>query len=131
MLRKWLQKLFKSNPHEIRVQELRVKLKKYQELAEDAYKLGDAEAYRAIETMIRETFMELMTASFCAGLYSLLPHIILIWLLSFLFGPIHVGNYQIGILLWYPAIVIPIYLIYKKLRNTKANKNDIVQGCTN
>ena len=123
LLKKYFTAFTKSNPHSGKVKELREKLNTYQELSVTASALGDAEAFSAVQALYRETYMELMAISFCESLYSLLPHILCIWLLSFIFGPLVIGNYKIGILLWYPAIVISYKLIRKKLSNVIVNKN--------
>ena len=115
-----------SNPHSGKVQELKEKLNNYQELSVTASELGNAEAFTAVQTLYRETYMELMTISFCESLYSLLPHILCIWLLSFMFGPLVIGNYKIGILLWYPAIIISYKLIHKKFK-VSVSKNDTIR----
>jgi len=117
------------NPHTGKVKELKEKLNSYQKLSVTASEFGDAEAFSAVQALYRETYMELMTISFCESLYSLLPHILCIWLLSFIFGPLVIGKYKIGILLWYPAIIIFYKLIHKKLFKVSVGKNETIQGC--
>ncbi|ACV63681.1 hypothetical protein Dtox_2925 [Desulfofarcimen acetoxidans DSM 771] len=106
----------KRNPHTKKVMELKTQLKSYQELSSTAYTLGEVEAYKAVQSLYKETYMELLAISFCENLYSLLPHILCIWLLSFIFSEIIIGSYRIGILLWYPAAIILYKATLKLIR---------------
>ena len=127
LLKKYFIAYANSNPHTGKVKELKDKLNSYQELSVTANELGDAEAFTAVQAMYRETYMELLAISFCESLYSLLPHIIFIWLLSLMFGPLVIGKYKIGILLWYPAIIIFYKFILKRLLRAGLGKYRIIK----
>ncbi|WP_031515237.1 hypothetical protein [Desulfofalx alkaliphila] len=109
------------NPHKLKKERLVSELRHYNELSTTALQLGDYESYQAVQSKIRDTFWELMAASFCDAMLFILPHVIIMWLLSIKFKHIYLFGAQIEIIIWYPLLVLMCYLgkgMLKRYRKT-------------
>lgn len=120
---KWL-----LNPHKQKIESLKKKYKELDELSTAAIGLEDINAYHSLQNEMREVFFDYITAIFVDGLYTMLPHVLLIWLLSIKYRTITIPvvNYQVNIVIWYPLLYLLLYLSYKTVRklllNSKVNR---------
>ncbi len=102
------------NPHKKKKERLLEELKHYNELSEMAVKLGDADAYQALQVRIKDTYWEMMSASFLDAFIYLLPHVLIISLLSIKFRTIHILGLNIDVLLYYVLAII-LFKVGKKV----------------
>lgn len=79
-----------------------------------AVKLGDADAYQALQVRIKDTYWEMMSASFLDAFIYLLPHVLIISLLSIKFRTIHILGLNIDVLLYYVLAII-LFKVGKKV----------------
>lgn len=106
---KWL-----KAPHRNRMEKLKNRYKDLNDLSQVAVEIGDEAAYRSLQSEIKEVFFEIFSLTIVEGLYSLLPHILLITVLSLRFNIITLFGREIGIYIWYPVCAILLYVIRKK-----------------
>ncbi|MEG6616053.1 hypothetical protein V6C27_06380 [Peptococcaceae bacterium 1198_IL3148] len=103
-----------KQPHREKKEKLLAEIKKYNELSESALQMGDGEAYHALQERIREIYFEMLAASVLESLTSLVPHFIIMWLLSLKFRQITIFDITLEVIIYYPLAII-IYLVAKKL----------------
>lgn len=106
---KWL-----KAPHRNKMEKLKSRYKDLNDLSQVAVEIGDEAAYRSLQSEVKEVFFDIFSLAIVEGLYSLLPHILLITVLSMRFNIITLFGREIGIYIWYPVCAILLYLIRKR-----------------
>ena len=71
-----------KDPHGKKIKRLKKQYQELDELSNVAVEIGDVAAYRSLQTEMREVFFDYLTAIAVDAIYSLLPHILIIWLIS-------------------------------------------------
>lgn len=114
----WMQKLSYVSlaPQRVKIDKLRNRLKELQELSHLALLMGDEGAYGALQAEMREVFLEMLPLLFLEFIAWLLPHVLVITVLSYVWKTVTILGYSIHIAFWYPVVVFLIYLLAKKLR---------------
>lgn len=110
-----------AKPHKAKKEKLMGEIKYYNELSEIAIHLGDSEAYHALQASIRGIYFDMLAASFLETFSLLLPHFIIMWLLSIRFSQISIFGLRLGVIIYYPLAVL-MYFIGKRVFN-KFNGN--------
>lgn len=110
-----------KNPHKAKKERLLEELEHYNDLSRTAVEIGDYDAYKAIQMQIRDKYWELLSTSMCDALVFILPHVIIMWLLSLKFRYITVFGVNIEVIIWYPSCVI-VYYIVKTVVNKRRKK---------
>ncbi len=110
----FLFKVFFENPHKHKKEKLLEDIKRYNQLSNDAVELGDYEAYRAVQSKMKEAYLEFLAASFCDSMIFILPHVLIMWLLSLKYRYISFGDIKIEVIVWYPLCIL-MYYIGKKV----------------
>lgn len=108
------------NPHKEKKEKLAAEIKHYNELSSTAMYMGDSEAYYALQDRIRNIYFEMLTASFLETITLLVPHFIIMWLLSLKFRYINILGIELEVIFYYPLIILIYYLskrFYKKIKS--------------
>lgn len=104
--------LFKylRNPHGERIEQHKKKYQELDELSNVAVQIGDAAAYRSLQAEMREVFFDYLTAVAVNTIYNLIPHVLIIWLISLVVPTITIPlvNWEIHIF----AAYLLAYLTY-------------------
>lgn len=98
------------------------RLTEFKELSAVAVQLSDKVAYRNLQIEMNQLFMQYLVTVFFDGLRFLLPHIIILAILSTYVQTIQLSfiipglGGEIGILVWYPVVAILAHVTYKRLK---------------
>lgn len=122
---------FLRDPHARRVQKHRGRYQELDELSNVALEIGDKTAYRSLQTEMREVFFDYLTAVVVDSIYKLVPHFIIISLISLKWNSITVPivNWQVNILAAYLLSYIIFHivqLIVKQIKRKFLPKLDLV-----
>lgn len=110
------------HPNRKEQEEMMTRLTEYKELSSVAVQLGDKAAYRNLQIEMNQIFMKYMVTVFFDGLRFLLPHFIILAILSAYVQSIKLSfiipglGGEIGILVWYPVAAILAHVTYKRLK---------------
>ncbi|GAB6158156.1 hypothetical protein JCM39194_13560 [Desulfotomaculum varum] len=102
---------FFKNPHRQKIEDLKKRYQELDELSKVAVIICDGAAYRSLQSEMREVFFDYLTAVVVDSIYSLVPHVLIVWLASF-FVPtitIPIVNWQVGI---FPAYLLAYLTFY-------------------
>lgn len=118
---------FIKNPHGNKIKQLKDKYQELDELSNVAVEISDVAAYRSLQAEMREVFFDYLTAVVVDSIYHLVPHVLIIWLISFKWQSITIPivNWQTNILVAYLLSYLA-YHIVKKITNiirSKINPN--------
>lgn len=109
------------HPNREKQEEIMTRLSEFKELSAVAVQLGDQAAYKNLQIEMNQMFMQYMVTVFFDSLRFLLPHFIMMWLLSINFRFINLPfsipglGSEIGIVVWYPVAAILAHIAYKRL----------------
>lgn len=73
---------FLKDPHSKKVQQYKGRFQELDELSHVAVEVGDAVAYRSLEAEMKEVFFDYLTAIVVDSIYKLVPHVLIIWVIS-------------------------------------------------
>jgi len=73
---------FLKDPHTKKVQQYKERYQELDALSQVAVEIGDAVAYKSLEVEMREVFFDYLTAVAIDSIYRLVPHVLIIWLIS-------------------------------------------------
>lgn len=110
------------HPNRKEQEEMMSRLTNYKELSSVAVQLGDMAAYRNLQIEMNQIFMKYMVTVFFDGLRFLLPHLIILAVLSTYVDSIKLSfiipglGGEIGILVWYPVVAILAHVTHKRLK---------------
>ncbi|WP_104373373.1 hypothetical protein [Desulfocucumis palustris] len=103
------------HPHREKQERLMSRIKELRELSSIASEAGMHSMYQSLNKEANELFMEYLVLCFLDGMSFLLPHAVILWLLSIKFSTLAlpvslpwVGN-QIGIIVLYPLCAVAFY----------------------
>ena len=101
---------FLRNPHREKIEKLKVRYQELDELSSVAVEIDDVAAYRSLQKEMKEVFYDYLTAIVVDSVYNLVPHVLIIWVISLKWQSITVPivNWQVNIL----AAYLLSYLIF-------------------
>lgn len=104
-----LMKLLK-NPHAQKIQQLKERYQELDDLSNVAVEIGNAAAYKSLQTEMKEVFFDYLTAIVVDSVCKLVPHILIVWTISLKWQSITVPilNWKASIL----GVYLLLYLIY-------------------
>ncbi|MCL5780944.1 MAG: hypothetical protein M1119_08620 [Firmicutes bacterium] len=119
-------KYFKD-PHGRKIQKLKERYQELDELSDVAVKIGDASAYRSLQSEMREVFFDYLTAVVVDSIYHLVPHVLIIWLISMVVPVISIPiiNRQVSIFVAYLMAYLAFYVgkaIIKSIKSKLGHK---------
>ena len=82
-------KIFKD-PHSTRIEKYKKQYQELDELSNVAVELGDATAYKSLQSEMREVYFDYLTAIVIDAIYRLVPHVIILCLISFFIPVINI-----------------------------------------
>jgi lipid-A-disaccharide synthase-like uncharacterized protein len=91
---------FLKDPHRKKIQKIKSRYQELDELSNVALEIGDAAAYRSLQVEMKEVFFDYLTAIVVDSAYKLVPHVLIIWIISFRWQSITIPitNWKINIL---------------------------------
>lgn len=91
---------FLKDPHAERINKHKGRYEELQDLSNVAVEIGNASAYKSLQTEMREVFFDYLTAIVVDSIYKLVPHVLIIWLISLKWPIITVPivNWEVSIL---------------------------------
>lgn len=104
--------LFKllNNPHAEKIQQFKERYQELDDLSNVAVEIGDAAAYKSLQTEMKEVFFDYLTTLVVDSVYKLVPHVLIIWIIGLKWQSITVPiiNWKVNIL----GAYLILYLIY-------------------
>ncbi|AQS60521.1 hypothetical protein B0537_06030 [Desulforamulus ferrireducens] len=124
---------FFKNPHGEKIQRLKERYQELDELSNVAVKIGDGAAYRSLQAEMREVFFDYLTAIVVDSIYSLVPHVIIICIISLKWPTVTLPlvNWEISIFAGYFVCYISYYLskgILGFLKSRFSSKNALLSA---
>lgn len=103
---------FLKDPHAERINKHKGRYEELQDLSNVAVEIGNAAAYKSLQTEMREVFFDYLTAIVVDSIYKLVPHVLIIWLISLKWPNITVPivNWQVSILGAYLLVYVLIHI---------------------
>ncbi len=94
---------FLRNPHRAKIERLKVNYQELDDLSNVAVEIEDAVAYKSLQKEMREVFFDYLTAIVVDSVYKLVPHVLIIWVISLKWQSITVPivNWKVNILVAY------------------------------
>ena len=91
---------FLKDPHAEKISEHKGRYEELQDLSNVAIEIGSAAAYKSLQAEMREVFFDYLTAIVVDSIYKLVPHVLIIWVISLKWPSITVPivNWQVNIL---------------------------------
>lgn len=101
---------FLKDPHAEKINLHKGRYEELQELSNVAVEIGNAEAYKSLQAEMRVVFFDYLTAIVVDSVYKLVPHVLIIWLISQKWPSITVPiiNWQVNIL----GAYLLVYLLF-------------------
>jgi len=73
---------FLKDPHTKKVQHYKERYQELDDLSNVAVEIGDAAAYKSLQAEMREVFFDYLTAVVVDSIYSLVPHVLILCVIS-------------------------------------------------
>ena len=91
---------FLKDPHAEKVSHLKGRYEELDDLSNVAVEIGNAVAYKSLQEEMKEVFFDYLTAIVVDSIYKLVPHVLIIWLISLKWPSITVPivNWHVNIL---------------------------------
>ena len=91
---------FLKDPHTEKIQKFKEQYQELDELSDVSVQIGDAIAYKSLQAEMKEVFFDYLTAVAIDSIYKLVPHVLIIWVISLKWPNITIPfvNWQVGIL---------------------------------
>jgi hypothetical protein len=91
---------FLKDPHAAKISQFKGRFEELEDLSNVAIEIGNAPAYKSLQTEMKEVFFDYLTAIVVDSIYKLVPHVLIIWLISLKWPSITVPivNWQVNIL---------------------------------
>ncbi|ABO49797.1 conserved hypothetical protein [Desulforamulus reducens MI-1] len=101
-----------KNPHGQRIQKLKERYQELDELSNVAVTIEDRTAYRSLQAEMREVFFDYLTAIVVDSIYRLVPHLLVLWIISFILPTINIPliNWQVNIFAFYFLAYFTYYI---------------------
>lgn len=118
---------FLLDPHKENIQAAKSRYQKLDDLSNIAVDIGDVMAYKSLQIEMKEAFFDYLAAIAIDSIYKLIPHVLIIWLISLRWQSITipVANWKANILGAYLLAYLIFYfaqLIAVRVKNSLANK---------
>ncbi|MEW6698106.1 MAG: hypothetical protein ACOY35_00770 [Bacillota bacterium] len=112
------------NPHGHKIEQHKKRYQELDELSNVAVQIGDAAAYRSLQAEMREVFFDYLTAVAVNTIYNLIPHVLIIWLISLVVPTITIPlvNWEIHIFAAYLLAYLTYFLSTWVLRFIKRKR---------
>lgn len=100
------------DPHGKKIKGLKSHYQELDELSDIAVKMGDITAYKSLQAEMREVFFDYLTATVVDSIYRLVPHMLLIWIVSIFIPTINIPliNWQVNIFALYFLAYFTYYI---------------------
>lgn len=110
------------DPHTKRVQHYKGRYQELDDLSNVAVEIGDEMAYKSLQLELREVFFDYSTAIVVDSMYKLVPHVLIIWIISLKWPSITVPivDWKVNILGFYLLTYLIFHvgkLLVKPIRN--------------
>lgn len=94
---------FLKDPHAEKISQHKGRYEELEDLSNVAVEIGNADAYKSLQAEMKEVFFDYLTAIVVDSIYKLVPHVLIIWLISLKWSSITVPiiNWQVNILAAY------------------------------
>lgn len=117
-------------PHRTRAKKLKKELEEFRELQEIAFKLGDSVAYKAIDSQVKDIYVQYLVLLFIEGLYFIVPHLFIMGLLAMVAREITIFGFIIPITIYYPIAAFAVIFFWRKAKKRRViqqqnNNNDV------
>ena len=91
---------FLKDPHSEKINQHKGRYEELDDLSNVAIEIGNEAAYKSLQAEMREVFFDYLTAILVDSIYKLVPHVLIIWLISLKWPSITVPivNWQVNIL---------------------------------
>ena len=101
-----------KDPHGEKIRRLKERYQELDDLSNVAVEIGNGAAYRSLQAEMREVFFDYLTAIAVDSIYSIVPHVLIIWIISLKWPTITLPlvNWEINIFAGYFACYISYYL---------------------
>jgi len=101
---------FLKDPHSEKIQQLKERYQELDDLSNVAIEIGNAAAYKSLQTEMKEVFFDYLTAVVVDSVYKLVPHVLIIWAISLKWQSITIPlvNWKVSIL----GVYLLTYLIF-------------------
>ncbi|AEF94787.1 hypothetical protein Desca_1946 [Desulfotomaculum nigrificans CO-1-SRB] len=111
-----------KDPHAKEIQKLKDRYQELDELSNVAVEIGDVAAYTSLQSEMREVFFDYLTAVVVDSIYHLIPHVLILWLISLKWPiiTIPVFHWQINIFVAYMLGYLGFYLVRFVTRSIKS-----------
>ena len=73
---------FLRDPHAEKVSQLKGRYEELDDLSNVAIEIGNATVYKSLQTEMKEVFFDYLTAIVVDSIYKLVPHVLIIWIIS-------------------------------------------------
>jgi len=103
---------FLKDPHSKKFQQYKERYQELDDLSQVVVDIGDAAAYKSLEAEMKEVFFDYLTAVAVDSIYKLVPHVLIIWLISLKWPTITIPfvNWQVSILGAYLVMYILLHI---------------------
>lgn len=103
---------FLKDPHAEKVSQLKGRYEELDDLSNVAVEIGNAAAYKSLQAEMKEVFFDYLTAIAVDSIYKLVPHVLIIWLISLKWQSITVpiANWKMNILGAYLLLYMLFYI---------------------
>ena len=103
---------FLKDPHAEKISQYKGRYEELEDLSNVAVEIGNAAAYKSLQAEMREVFFDYLTAIVVDSIYKLVPHVLIIWLISLKWQSITVPivNWQVNILGAYLLLYILFHI---------------------
>jgi len=106
-------------PHRKKAERLKKEITEYKELQGLAYKLGDGVAYKALDSQIKDLFVQYLVTVFIESLYFLVPHFFAMGLLAMVARQINIFGVIIPITIYYPVLAFAAIFTWRRHKKKK------------
>ena len=122
---------FLKDPHVEKVRQLKGRYEELDDLCNVAVEIGNATAYKSLQAEMKEVFFDYLTAIVVDSIYKLVPHVLIIWLISLKWQSITVPivSWQVNILGAYLLIYVLFHigqLLAKPIKSRLLHKSGIL-----
>ena len=103
---------FLKDPHTEKIQQLKERYQDLDDLSNVAIEIGNMAAYKSLQAEMKEVFFDYLTAIAVDSIYKLVPHVLIIWLISLKWQSITVPivNWKMNILGAYLLLYMLFYI---------------------
>jgi len=110
------------HPHREKQEKLLARMAEYRELSSLALESDNEAMYSLLQRELNEMFCEYLTWCFLDGIGYLIPHALVMWLISLRFPVLNLPfalpwlGSDAPVIVWYPLLVIAFYILRRLVR---------------